>query len=347
MAHVPVSLGFSVTSYLSKSFRFSISKFKNATWTSLQRNYHQLQQKVEPLPRHSIEIRTMREEDISQLMNLRRQLGIHDATSSVQSWMAVDPEGIKVAVNENGDIVGSCSYVKNHPELYFAGIYCVQKEYRNYNVGIQIFNAAKENAKDKNIAANSVLSMAKKYQQSGDFPIIDEDLTTVKNYFPDPIHSEMLFNKDLPANIEIEPFQECLLPSIVQYDASVVGHTRELILRLSCHEEDSRTFAAFRNGVCIGFGSIKRSCLGAGRVGPLYAEDPVVAEALLKKLIESYPNRNGLAISTPSSNIPNNAILQKLGNAKTETCLRIYRKQKVNVNASKIYAYLDINFSAF
>ncbi|GFY71913.1 acetyltransf_18 domain-containing protein [Trichonephila inaurata madagascariensis] len=230
-----------------------------------------------------------------------------------------------------------CSYVKNHPELYFAGIYCVQKEYRSYNVGVQIFNIAKENAKGKNIAANSVLSMAKKYQQSGDFPIIDEDLTTVKNYFPDPIHSEMLFNKDLPANIEIEPFQQCLLPSIVQYDASVVGHTRELILRLNCHEEDSRTFAAFRNGVCIGFGSIKRSCLGAGRVGSLYAEDPVVAEALLKKLIESYPNRNGLAIMTPSSNIPNNAILQKLGNAKTETCLRVFSKRKVKVNASKIY----------
>ncbi|GFY71912.1 hypothetical protein TNIN_199761 [Trichonephila inaurata madagascariensis] len=82
-----------------------LQKSKNATQISLQRNYHQLQQKVEPLPRHSVEIRTMREEEIPQLMHLRRRLGIHDVTSSVQSWMAVDPEGIKVALNENGNAV--------------------------------------------------------------------------------------------------------------------------------------------------------------------------------------------------------------------------------------------------
>ncbi|GFY59668.1 acetyltransf_18 domain-containing protein [Trichonephila inaurata madagascariensis] len=152
-----------------------------------------------------------------------------------------------------------------------------------------MFNWVAPRIQGKITIGNAVLQMVEKYIQF----YIDENLTTLKNYILNTENPNVLSNKDLPDNIEIEPFQKNLLPSIVQYDASVVGFERAQMLELSCQEKDSETFVAFRNGACIGYGSIKRSCLGAGRVSPLFADDPTVAEALLKKLLESYPNRNG------------------------------------------------------
>ncbi|GFT26821.1 hypothetical protein NPIL_391521 [Nephila pilipes] len=40
-------------------------------------------------------------EDIPQVMELRRQVRVHDVPSVLQTWLKIDPEGMKVAVNEN------------------------------------------------------------------------------------------------------------------------------------------------------------------------------------------------------------------------------------------------------
>lgn len=286
----------------------------------------------------------MTEEDIPKIMDLRKQMGMFSVATILQSWLKIDPEGAKVGVNENGDIIGACCCFKNHPELYFSGMYFVLEKYRRQNIGSQIFNAAMKNAKDKNIGANSILPM-ENIRNRGHFLFTHEDFKILTNYIPHTVNSDVLCNKKLPPHVEIEPFQDCLLPSMIQYDASVTGFKRERNLELSCKEMDSRTFVTFRNGNCIGFGSIKRTSLGTGIVAPLYADHPAVAEALLKKLVESYPNTKGFNMTTLASNISANSILQKLGKAGTVVCHRLYSKQMVAVNAKRIYALFDMSFS--
>ncbi|GIX86716.1 n-acetyltransferase domain-containing protein [Caerostris extrusa] len=291
-----------------KFFTNETTKFrasKNGTQRNSCRNYS-LQVRAEP--KVPFEIRTIREADIPQVMELRRQ---------------------------------------NHPDLYFGGLYCVQPKYRGLNIGYQIYKASLAHTMGKNKCGNAVLSMAEKYQRSGDFPIVEDEYMTLKNFIPHHINSESLAGMDSVDGIEIETYQDCLLPSMIQYDASVVGYTRDHVLELNCKEADSKTFVAFKNGTCIGFGSIKKSCLGAARVGPLYADNEIIAEVLLRRLIESFPGMKGLAMMTVGSNVPANNFLKKLGNANTEACLRLYGKEKVKANMSKIYAFLDFNFSAF
>ncbi|GFT26811.1 hypothetical protein NPIL_391491, partial [Nephila pilipes] len=71
----------------------------NEIHTSLQRNKSWIEVAD---PQIAIKIRCIKEEDIPHAMEMRRQVGIHDVSSSVRSWMKIDPEGIKVAENENG-----------------------------------------------------------------------------------------------------------------------------------------------------------------------------------------------------------------------------------------------------
>lgn len=51
-----------------------------------------------PPPKHVI--RLMKEEDISQVLEIWRLIGLHEGTQTIQSFMKVDPEGFAVAVNE-------------------------------------------------------------------------------------------------------------------------------------------------------------------------------------------------------------------------------------------------------
>ncbi|GFW66648.1 n-acetyltransferase domain-containing protein [Trichonephila clavipes] len=87
------------------------------------------------------------------------------------------------------------------------------------------------------------------------------------------------------------------------YDYDLVGYKRSMALEMSYKEKDSKTFVAFKDGNCFGFGSIKISCLDSGWVGPLYADDPSVAEVLLRKLLEEFPVRKGFAMMAISSNV--------------------------------------------
>ncbi|GFS54782.1 n-acetyltransferase domain-containing protein [Trichonephila inaurata madagascariensis] len=298
------------------------------------------------LPKIPVKVRFMKEEDIPYVMELRRQVRVHDVATFLQSWMKIDPEGMFVASTEDGKIIGAVSMVQNHHDLYMGGLYCVHEKYRNQGVGSHLCKCVIPRFQGKIVLGNSVLHMTEKYIKAGHLHYIDENLTTLKNYIPNQENFNVLSNKDLPDNIEIEPFQISLLRSIVQYDASVVGFERAQMLELSCQEKDSETFVAFRNGACIGYGSIKRSCLGAGRVSPLFADDPTVAEGLLKKLLESYPNRNGFAMMTLKKNEFASSLIRKLGNPEIETCMRIYSKAKIEFDTNRIFALTDMNLCA-
>ncbi|GFU08777.1 n-acetyltransferase domain-containing protein [Nephila pilipes] len=290
-------------------------------------------------------IRSIEEEDVPQVMELRRKLRVHDVPTYLLSWMKIDPEGIKVALNENGDVIGTISFVRNNSDLYVGGLYAMHEKYRGLSIGNRLFTVGLAHAQNKNIVGNPVPYMADKYIQMK-LGHLDESFQTLKNFIPDFVNSNVLSNKELPDNVEIEPYQECLLPSIVQYDTSIVGFDREQILELSCKEKNSQTFVALKNGTCVGYGSIKLSCLDAGKVGPLFADDPGVAEALLKKLLESYPNRKGFAMTTINTNDVANSFVRKLGNAEIDTCLRFYTKVMLKVDTKRIFALTDLNFSA-
>ncbi|GFQ69054.1 n-acetyltransferase domain-containing protein [Trichonephila clavata] len=131
------------------------------------------------------------------------------------------------------------------------------------------------------------------------------------------------------------------------YDYDLTGYNRSIALEMSCKEKGSKTFVAFKDGKCVGFGSIKKSCLSAGRVGPLYADDPAVAEVLLRKLLEAFPERKGFAMMTISSNVHANNLVKKLSCPATGICYRMHSREKLFVDTRRIFAHSDINFSPF
>ncbi|CAL1276863.1 unnamed protein product [Larinioides sclopetarius] len=210
----------------------------------------------------------------------------------------------------------------------------------------EVFNACMEHIGPRNAAINAVPGKMELYRDKSGFPIVETEFMCQKNYTSEPIDPNNLSNI-IPQGVTIESVQEYHLPALFDYDFSIVGYERKLALALNCQEENSRTFVAVKNGSCIGFGTIKRTCLGAGRVGPLYANDPVVVEVLLKRLIMSMPLVTGFVMNTVSNNVSAKRLLKKLAGPLIEELTRLYRREKLSSDTKKIFALYEVSLAPF
>ncbi|GIY76149.1 hypothetical protein CDAR_461011 [Caerostris darwini] len=301
------------------------------------------------LPNIRFRVRPANADDLPILVKIRQDMGIHDVPTSLLSWMKLDPDGIKIAETETGDVVGSCSSVFNGDDddgIYFGGIYCVEPKFQGTGIGQNLFKSCVEHYGTGNCGLNAVPGMYEVYRDRAGFPVEEPDWVCVKNQTSTDVSQNVLSNI-VPPGVDIQPYQDSFLPAMVAYDQALIGFKRSLQLLYSCEEVDNKTLVAFKDGVCVGFGTIKESCLRAGRIGPLYADEPVIAEVILGRLLDSFPERKGFAMMTISNNMHANSFLRKLGCPAKEECRRLYSSKRLMVDTSKIYAHFDINFSPF
>lgn len=95
-----------------------------------------------------------------------------------------------------------------------------------------------------------------------------------------------------------------------------------------------------------GFGTIRTTCSGMGYVVPLYADEPKVAESILKKkLIVSLSNVKRMLLFTASTSVLTKELMQKLNCPLLGESLHMYSKKKVDFAINKVFAHFNPNFS--
>ncbi|GFT28400.1 n-acetyltransferase domain-containing protein [Nephila pilipes] len=297
------------------------------------------------IPNFACKIRSMRIEDIPKVVEISRQNLFQFPASSLKFWIKHDPDGIKIAETVTGEIVGSCGGLKNNENLYFGGMFIVQEKSRHSDVGRKLLIESIARAQDKNIAISCDFTKLGTFKKRG-IIIFESDWKSLEYETYTPVNAALL-SDELPSGVELHAFQNSLLPAIFEYDYSLIGYERMSIIEASCNDENSKTLVAMKDGTCVGFGSIKLNIVENGRIGPLYADDPIVAEAMMKRLITIMPEAKGFAIVTVSSNIFANLMLEKLNIPVHCNIYRIYRSEKVVVDTKKVFAHLDIDFTPF
>jgi ribosomal-protein-alanine N-acetyltransferase len=93
-----------------------------------------------------------------------------------------------------------------------------------------------------------------------------------------------------------------------------------------------------RRGACHGFGRVRPCLLANGegwRLGPLVADGPAAAVALLEGLLQRHAGT--VLIDAPGANAQAPPLLEGLGFAPLSQTLRMYRGQAPSVSLADVY----------
>lgn len=133
-----------------------------------------------------------------------------------------------------------------------------------------------------------------------------------------PLHEEIRLvlppGPPMPAAKDVEIIDARDLPeaAVIDFDAAHAGRPRDILIRRWLRLPESAVLASVDDdGRLRGLGAIRPSARGH-RVGPLHADDSVVAEGLLRSLI-AHAGGTRVALDLPGSNPHGLAMLDRLG----------------------------------
>jgi hypothetical protein len=88
---------------------------------------------------------------------------------------------------------------------------------------------------------------------------------------------------------------------LLAFDSAVFGSERERFLRLWIERPAGHALACLDDGRLVGYG-VLRPCQVGAKLGPLFADDPEVAETLLTGLLAAAGPRTEVFIDMPAAN---------------------------------------------
>jgi GNAT superfamily N-acetyltransferase len=208
--------------------------------------------------------------------------GLDDAAR----FLAADPDSF-LATEQAGDVVATVSCALYGDGYAFVGFYIVRADLRGRGIGSALFDRALARARGRVVGLDGVLAQQAYYERRG-FELADRNTrwrTAGGGRRPAAV-----------ADLSSVPFAELLA-----YDAGVFGTERERFLRAWIDRPPGHALAYMRRGTLAGYGVI-RPCRSGAKVGPLFADDEDVAEALLAGLLAAGGAGTEVFVDIPERN---------------------------------------------
>lgn len=197
--------------------------------------------------------------------------GLHDA----ELFYETDPEGFYGYFEQN-TMIGGGSIVSYNGELGFMGFFIVHPEYRAKGIGNDLWllrrdTLLKRLQPNAAIGMDGVVAMQPFYQKGG-FSIAyrDERYEKKGEHFPANPLVQLATAKDEAA--------------LFALDLECFGVERKKFLKLWLNPTKSKTFTYTEKDTLLGF-AVMRKCQTGFKIGPLFAENEKVAEALYERCL--------------------------------------------------------------
>lgn len=219
--------------------------------------------------------------------------GLHDA----EVFWAADPQGF-VALEQDGQLIGSISLVTYGRRYGFAGLFIVRPEFRGQGIGSfgveKLLTSFRSRLDDQaTIAIDGVFEMQPYYASLG-MQFNHRNIRMAGVGKANPAARDAC---ELLAGV---PFAE-----VVAYDTAHFGAPRPSFLQPWIRQAGSLAVAAVADGQLNGYGVV-RECREGFKIGPLFAADGDVADVLFAAMSDhaaesplflDVPEINGVAMA--------------------------------------------------
>jgi hypothetical protein len=223
----------------------------------------------------------------------------------------------------DGRVVGRASAVIYDDHFAFCGLYIVAPEFRGRGYGMAITRARLRHIGARNAGLDGVTSTVDKYARLG----YRTAHRSIRHTFTPRRRVE-------PGDGVVDA-RDVAFDALVEYDARNFPSRRPGFLWSWIHQPDTTALAFHEKGTILGFGVI-RACHTGYKIGPLFAEDESVADALLAALC----NRglgNPISMDIPEPNRAGMSLARRLGMTPEFECSRMYLRGDPELPLDRIY----------
>jgi len=228
--------------------------------------------------------RSIRPADLAQIqlmLDWAAQEGWNPGLDDARLFQRADPRGFFMAYEEQ-QAVAAISVVKHDEQHGFLGLYICHPEYRGRGHGWALWKAGMDYLAGKVVGLDGVVEQQANYRKSG-FELAYRNIR-----YAGAVAGVPSMARPRRMGGVTNECRSCTTddwPTLIAMDKDVTGYARQDLLTSWLKEDESRfTLVCVVNGVVRGFGTI-RQCLEGFKVGPLIAEQPDQALALLQQLV--------------------------------------------------------------
>ncbi len=186
-------------------------------------------------------------------------------------------------------------------------------EYRGKGYGLRLWKAALKYLGDRNVGLDGVIAQQDNYKKSG-FRL------AYRNIRYEGIGAAIVTKSE-----NIVSLDEVSFDRVSAYDAGIFSVPRPGFLRQWIDQPDGAAFGCLENGILKGYGVI-RACRNGFKIGPLFADDPDIAERLYNALAGNFPGKP-VFLDVPEVNGAAMALAKRHGMVPAFETARMYTKE--------------------
>ena len=260
----------------------------------------------------------MTRSEVGQLVAWAAREGWNPGRHDASLFWAMDPEAF-VAADLDGELIGGGAITSYNGAFGFMGFFIVRPEYRGRGFGDYLWHARRKRLLDRlrpgaSIGMDGVFNMQDYYAKGG-FVFSHRNMR---------FRSEI---KDRPASTEVHdpnvvPLAAVPFEQLLDYDRSCFPAPRADFLKEWIAQPDALALGHLQEGRLCGYGVVRR-CGEGCKIGPLFANDSQVAEALYSQLA-GFAAGGPVFLDAPENNPGAMALVTRHRMVEVFGCARMY-----------------------
>ncbi len=275
------------------------------------------------MPQDRYTIRPMNRSEIDLAVDWAAEEGWNPGLHDAGSFHAADPEGFLVGLLD-GEPVATISAVRYGQDFGFIGFYIVKPTCRGQGYGLRLWNAAMQRLAGRTVGLDGVVAQQDNYRKSG-FALAWNNA-----------RYEGVGGGAGSADEAIVPLSTVPFEALDAYDQPFFPDDRRAFLRAWIGQTGAAALGLVQDGRLAGYG-VLRSCRRGAKIGPLFADDPQLAERLFVALKARTPQGAPLFLDIPVPHAAALELVQRHGMTRGFETARMYTGPAPDVPMDRFY----------
>lgn len=277
----------------------------------------------------SLQIRSMSLEEVGIAVDMAAQEGWNPGLNDAACFYTVDPAGF-IGAFLDGRLAGCISAVQYDQNFAFAGFFLVKPELRGRGIGGRLIEAGAAHLTALCCGNDGVVTQQDNYRKLG-FVTAHRNIRYAGSAAGDPAAVDSAARS---AGL-LQPLERLDFDAIAAFDYQHFKAPRRLFLECWIKQPGSRALAFVENGAIKGCGVI-RQCRQGCKIGPLFAQEPDIAECVYVGLVEQCAGGT-VMLDTPEPNRAARDLAERHGLKPVFETARMYKGQEPGLPLEHIY----------